>query len=51
MFLVGVGIPDRITSLPQTVLETPFGQIIRRQLETSIQGITQASHENTLPNR
>lgn len=51
MFLVGVGIPDRITSLPQTVLETPFGQIIRRQLETSIQGITQAPHENVLPIR
>lgn len=51
MFLVGAGIPDRITSLPQTVLNTPFGQIIKRQLESSIQGITQAPHENVLPIR
>lgn len=50
-FLVGAGLPDRITSLPQTVLNTPFGQLLKRQLETSIQGITQAPHANALPNR
>jgi desumoylating isopeptidase 1 len=42
MFLVGVAIPDRITSLPQTVLNSPFGQIFKTQLENSIRGITQA---------
>lgn len=51
MFLVGAGIPDRITSLPQTVLNTPFGQILKSQLETSIRGIAQAPQANALSNR
>lgn len=42
MFLVGKNIPDHITSLPQTVLNTPFGQILKPQLNHAMRGITQA---------
>lgn len=42
MFLVGKGIPDHITSLPRRVLETPFGQMLRPQLEQGMRGVTQA---------
>lgn len=42
MFLVGTGIPDRITSLPQEVLNTQFGQMLKPQLESAIRGVTQA---------
>lgn len=42
MFLVGKGIPEHITSLPQTVLNTPFGQMMKPRLDAAIRGITQA---------
>ena len=42
LFLVGKGIPDHITSLPQTVLNTPFGQMLKPQLDSAMRGITQA---------
>lgn len=42
MFLVGAGIPEHITSLPQDVLKTPFGQMLKPQLESAIRGVTQA---------
>ncbi|KAL9012577.1 MAG: hypothetical protein Q9173_002659 [Seirophora scorigena] len=42
MFLLGMGIPNHITSLPQTVLNTPFGQILKPQLDSAMRGITQA---------
>ena len=42
MFLVGKGIPEHITSLPQTVLNTPFGQMLKPQLDQAIRGVTQA---------
>lgn len=42
MFLVGKGIPDHITSLPKTVLDTPFGQMLRPQLDRSMRSVTQA---------
>ncbi|KAF2489724.1 DUF862-domain-containing protein [Lophium mytilinum] len=42
MFLVGRGIPDHITSLPQTVLNTPFGQMLKPQLDSAMRSITQA---------
>jgi thiol-disulfide isomerase/thioredoxin len=42
MFLVGKGIPDHITSLPQTVLNTPFGQMLRPMLDSAMRPITQA---------
>ncbi|MCJ1474773.1 hypothetical protein MMC13_003433 [Lambiella insularis] len=41
MFLVGKGIPSHITSLPQTVLNTPFGQMLKPQLDQAMRGITQ----------
>ncbi|KAF2678495.1 DUF862-domain-containing protein [Lentithecium fluviatile CBS 122367] len=43
MFLVGRGIPDHITSLPQTVLNTPFGQMLKPRLDAMMRPITQAS--------
>ncbi|KAF2871539.1 PPPDE putative peptidase domain-containing protein [Massariosphaeria phaeospora] len=42
MFLVGKGIPSHITSLPQTVLNTPFGQMLKPQLDAMMRPITQA---------
>jgi thiol-disulfide isomerase/thioredoxin len=42
MFLVGKGIPEHITSLPQTVLDTPFGQMLKPQLDAAMRPITQA---------
>lgn len=42
MFLVGRGIPEHITSLPQTVLNTPFGQMLRPQIDSAMREITQA---------
>lgn len=42
MFLLGKGIPDHITSLPQTVLNTPFGQMLRPQIDSAMRGMTQA---------
>ncbi|KAF2703509.1 DUF862-domain-containing protein [Pleomassaria siparia CBS 279.74] len=42
MFLVGNGIPAHITSLPQTVLDTPFGQMLRPQIDAAMRPVTQA---------
>ncbi|KAK4998759.1 hypothetical protein LTR66_002059 [Elasticomyces elasticus] len=42
MFLVGKGIPEHITNLPQTVLNTPFGQMLRPQIDASMRRMTQA---------
>lgn len=42
MFLVGKGIPEHITSLPETVLNTPFGQMLRSQLDQTMREVTQA---------
>jgi len=42
MFLLGKGIPDHITSLPKRVLDTPFGQMLRPQLDASMRSVTQA---------
>ena len=42
MFLVGKGIPPHITSLPETVLQTPFGQMLRPQLDRAMRTVTQA---------
>ncbi|CAK3800549.1 Desumoylating isopeptidase 1 [Lecanosticta acicola] len=49
MFLVGRGIPGHITSLPQKVLDTPFGQMLKPQIDASMRSITQA--EVPAPNR
>jgi hypothetical protein len=45
-FLVGKGIPDHITSLPQTVLQTPFGQMLRPVLEQALRPVTMAPTTN-----
>lgn len=42
MFLVGKGIPDHITALPKRVLDTPFGQMLKPQIDASMRSITQA---------
>jgi thiol-disulfide isomerase/thioredoxin len=47
MFLVGKKIPDHITSLPETVLRTPFGQMLRPMLDRSMRSITQAPVAST----
>ncbi|KAK3078344.1 hypothetical protein LTS18_007758 [Coniosporium uncinatum] len=42
IFLVGHGIPEHITSLPQTVMNTPFGQMLKPQLDSAMRNVTQA---------
>ena len=42
MFLVGKGIPDHITNLPKRILDTPFGQMLKPQIDAGMRGITQA---------
>lgn len=39
---MGKGIPEHITSLPQTVLDTPFGRMLRPQIDAAMRPITQA---------
>jgi len=46
MFLTGRNIPAHITSLPQTVLNTPFGQMLRPQIEEAMRPITTAPTVN-----
>lgn len=41
-FLCGRAIPAHIVSLPQTVLNTPFGQMLKPQLEQAMRPITTA---------
>ncbi|KAK9455186.1 PPPDE putative peptidase domain-containing protein [Dipodascopsis uninucleata] len=41
-FLVGKDIPKHISSLPQEVLQTPFGQMMRPMIEQSLRPITTA---------
>ncbi|GAB7354153.1 hypothetical protein MBLNU459_g4711t1 [Dothideomycetes sp. NU459] len=43
MFLVGKGIPAHITSLPETVLATPLGPMIKAQLDQTMRSVTQAA--------
>lgn len=43
MFLVGKGIPDHITNLPSQVLNTPFGAMMKNQLDASMRSVTQAA--------
>ncbi|KAA8901707.1 PPPDE putative peptidase domain-containing protein [Sphaerosporella brunnea] len=42
MFLCGVSIPGKIKNLPQEVLNTPFGQMMRPALERQLRPITTA---------
>ncbi|CBF71724.1 hypothetical protein AN6915.2 [Aspergillus nidulans FGSC A4] len=42
MFLVGKSIPEHIRNLPTTFLSTPFGQMLKPQIESALRGVTQA---------
>ena len=42
MFLLGMDIPQHISSLPQRFLETPVGQMLRGQIDRSMRQMTQA---------
>ncbi|KAH6649125.1 PUL domain-containing protein [Truncatella angustata] len=37
MFLLGNGIPERISNMPQAVLDSPFGRMLQPQLEGMVQ--------------
>lgn len=43
MFLVGKSIPDHIRNLPRTFLQTPFGQMMKSQIESALKGVTQGT--------
>ncbi|KAF7586038.1 hypothetical protein BBP40_009655, partial [Aspergillus hancockii] len=49
MFLVGKSIPDHIRNLPQTFLSTPFGQMMKPQIEAALRGVTQAPGPSPQP--
>lgn len=36
-FLIGKGIPERISNMPQAVLDSPFGRMLQPQLESMVQ--------------
>ncbi|RMD42688.1 hypothetical protein DV735_g2402, partial [Chaetothyriales sp. CBS 134920] len=42
VFLVGKSIPEEITSLPETFLRTPIGQMLRGQIDQSMRAMVQA---------
>ena len=41
-FLVGKGIPEEIRELPERVLGTPFGAMLRGRIDGAMMGVTQA---------
>ncbi|KAJ6036758.1 hypothetical protein N7540_001037 [Penicillium herquei] len=43
MFLVGKSIPENIRNLPRTFLNTPFGQMMKPQIEAALKGVTQGN--------
>ncbi|CAG8155709.1 unnamed protein product [Penicillium salamii] len=49
MFLVGKSIPEHIINLPQTFLETPFGQMMKPQIESALKGVTQGTGPSPIP--
>ncbi|KAJ5757539.1 uncharacterized protein N7511_006233 [Penicillium nucicola] len=49
MFLVGKSIPEHIRNLPQTFLETPFGQMMKPQIEMALKGVTQGTGQVGVP--
>lgn len=42
MFLVGKEIPEEILTLPQKFLDTPFGQMMKPQIDQALRRVTQA---------
>lgn len=49
MFLVGKSIPDHIRNLPRQFLETPFGQMMKPQIEMALRGVTQGTGPGPVP--
>jgi thiol-disulfide isomerase/thioredoxin len=49
MFLVGKSIPDHIRNLPRQFLNTPFGQMIKPQIEMALKGVTQGTGPGIVP--
>lgn len=49
MFLVGKHIPEHIRNLPQTFLNTPFGQMMKPQIESALRGVTQGTGTAGVP--
>jgi hypothetical protein len=49
MFLVGKSIPEHIRNLPQTFLQTPFGQMMKPQIEMALKGVTQGTGQIGTP--
>ncbi|KAJ5321335.1 hypothetical protein N7476_004337 [Penicillium atrosanguineum] len=43
MFLVGKNIPEHIRNLPRQFLDTPFGQMMKPQIEMALKGVTQGA--------
>ena len=43
MFLTGKNIPEHIVNLPKRVMDTPFGQMLRPQIDAGMRSITQRS--------
>lgn len=43
MFLLGKSIPEKIQNLPQTFLETPFGQMMKPYIQNALRGVTQGN--------
>lgn len=41
-FLVGRGIPEDIRALPERVLQTPFGAMLRGRIDAGMREVTQA---------
>ena len=49
MFLVGKSIPEHIRNLPETFLNTPFGQMMKPQIDMALRGVTQAPSQGVQP--
>ncbi|KAF7520572.1 hypothetical protein PCG10_009062 [Penicillium crustosum] len=49
MFLVGKSIPENIINLPRAFLETPFGQMMKPQIEMALKGVTQGTGTGPAP--
>ncbi|KAH8425201.1 bifunctional C97 family peptidase/thioredoxin family protein [Aspergillus melleus] len=49
MFLIGKSIPDHIRNLPKTFLDTPFGQMMKPQIEMALRGTVQGSAPTPQP--
>jgi thiol-disulfide isomerase/thioredoxin len=51
MFLVGKSIPEHIRTLPERFLNTPFGQMVKPQIDGALRGFTQGPEINDFPSQ